>query len=50
MGGFILVGHKKSQYRRPSIFAVLVFVVLTIRGLKKWLKTANSEGKLLLKD
>ena len=37
----------KSKYRWPSLFAVLVFAVLTIRGLKKSPKTANSEGKLI---
>ena len=35
---------RMSICRRPSLFAVLVFAVLTIRGLK----TANNEGKQMI--
>ena len=38
----------ENEFRRPSLFAVLVFVVLTILELKKSLKTADNEEKYYL--
>ncbi len=43
----LLVRIGSIVYRRPSLFADLVFAVLTIRGPENGEKTANSEGNFI---